>query len=238
MGAMPEGEQVLDVRPGRYNPAAAGFLGAGAEEVFFLEPVRGELDVPYLSQRLADLFSALGLAGSVWDRAARPDKAGGGAETTFGGGRLRFRWEDIANCTLPKESVGLLFSHLVLPSLPDPEKAVAQMARVLKPGGCMAHKLDLRDHFHQFPLQFLCYSDYVWSKILTSRYPHKGYLNRLRMPDWVDLFESCGLEVETQVITRDLEGVRRLRPHLDDHFLQFSNDELAPLTANIYCYKP
>ena len=238
MGALPEGERVLEVRPGRYQPAAAGFLGADAEEVVFLEPDRAGVDLQYLSQRLADLFSALGLAGSVWDRLARPDPEENPRETTFGGGRLRFRWEDIANNTLPAASVGLLFSHQVLQSLPEPEAAVAQMARLLKPGGGMAHRVDLRDHFAQFPLQFLCYSDYVWSRILTSRYPHKGYLNRLRLPEWVDLFEAQGLQVETQVVTRDIALIRRLRPHLDDHFLQFSNDELSPLIANLYCYKP
>lgn len=237
MVAIPFGETVLDLNPGRYNPAAAGFLGAEAGELIFLEPSRHDLDVQYLSQRLADFFSAMGFAGSVWEKASQPDHQAGATETTFGGGRLRFRWEDIIHCTLPKASVGLLFSHLVLQSLPQPEAAVAQLAQLLKPGACMAHRVDLRDHFLQSPLQFLCYSDYVWEKILTSRYPHKGYLNRLRLPEWVDLFQAYGLEVETQVITRDIESVRRLRPHLDDHFLQFSNEELSPLIANIYCYK-
>lgn len=237
MGALPEGERVLDLSPGRYNPAAAGFLDVEAEEVIILEPARGDLDVAYLSQRIADMFSALGLAGSAWSRLARADKEWDAIENSFGGGRLRFRWEDIVDCSLPTASVGLLFSHGVLASLPEPEAAVEQMARVLKPGGCMAHRVDLRDHSPQHPLQFLCYSDYVWSKILTSHYPHKGYLNRLRLPEWAELFDAYGLEVETQVLTRDLELTRRLRPHLDDHFLQFSSEELAPLTADIYCYK-
>jgi SAM-dependent methyltransferase len=237
MNLEPRGETVLELVTDPYNAAAVGLLAAGAGDVLILSESQTEIDRGLLGRRIGDMLGAFGYSDSQWREAGAPDSGARGGCLSFGGGRVRFLPDSAANIDLPNDSAGLIVSENVLQGLPEPEAVVAEMARVLEPGGGMYHKIDLRDHYSQFPLQFLCYSDYVWSHVLTSRQLHKGYLNRLRLPEWVDLFEAYELQVETQVVMRDIELIRRLRPHLDDHFLQFSNEELAPLVAKVYCYK-
>lgn len=231
------GETVLELADDPYNAAAVGFLGTGASDVIVVSESPTEINPDLLGRRIRDMLGAFGYSDAQWREAGAPDPGHRYGGLSFGGGRVRFLPDAAANLDLPNESAGLIMSENVLQGLLEPEAVVAEMARVLEPGGGMYHKIDLRDHYSQFPLQFLCYSDYVWSHVLTSRQLHKGYLNRLRLPEWVDLFEAYDLEVETQVVMRDIELIRRLRPHLDDHFLQFSNEELAPLVAKVYCYK-
>jgi SAM-dependent methyltransferase len=233
----PNGETVLELVSDPYSAAAVGLLGAGANDIILLSESRTDTDRELLGRRIGDMLGAFGYSDSVGRDASLPDRSSIRGSLSFGGGRVRLLPDSPANVDLPNDSVGLVVSENVLQRLPEPEAVVAEMARVLEPGGGMYHKIDLRDHYSQFPLQFLCYSDYVWSHVLNSRQLHTGYLNRLRLPEWVDLFEAYELEVETQVVMRDIELIRRLRPHLDDHFLQFSNDELAPLVAKVYCYK-
>lgn len=231
------GETVLEIGPGRYNPAAVGFLGQGAARIVFVEHARRNLDHGLLQQRIRDLMAAFGYCGSEWLRATALDPAKAEARTSFGQGRIEFRWQSAAATELPDNSVGAVFSNSVLQCLSEPQEVFAELARVLKPGGIMYHMVDLRDHFFRFPLQFLCYSEYMWSHVLTSRYPHKAYLNRLRLPQLRSMFEELGLEVETRALAEDIEVVRRLRPRMHADFQQFTDEELAPMIAGVYCWK-
>ncbi|MEN6644356.1 MAG: methyltransferase domain-containing protein [Armatimonadia bacterium] len=231
------GETVLEIGPGRYNPAAVGFLGQGAARVVFVERARRNLDQGLLQQRIRDLMAAFGYCGAEWQRVAVLDPGETRELATFGGGRIEFRWQSATATGLPDNSVGAIFSHSVLQCLNEPQEVFKELARVLKPGGFMYHMVDLRDHFFRFPLQFLCYSEYMWSHVLTSRYPHKAYLNRLRLPQLQRMFEELGLEVETRALAEDVEAVRRLRPRMHGDFQGFTDDELAPMLAGVYCWK-
>lgn len=236
-GGEVSGEVVLEIGPGRYNPAAVGFLGQGAQQTVFVEYARRNLDCAFLQQRIRDLMAAYGHTGSEWQRVTEPDPEESLARTSFGRGRIEFRWQGAEETGLADDSVAAIFSHAVLQCLNEPLEVFRELARVLKPGGFMYHLVDLRDHFFQFPLQFLCYSEYLWSHVLTSRHPHKAYLNRLRLPQIREMFEGLGLEVETEVFAADVELVRRMRPRLHADFQGFTDEELAPMLAGVYCWK-
>lgn len=231
------GETVLEIGPGRYNPAAVGFLGQGAARIVFVEHARRNLNHDLLQQRIGDLMAAFGYCGAEWERVTELDPGETNERTSFGQSRIEFRWQSAAATGLPDESVGAILSNSVLQCLNEPHEVFAELARVLKPGGCMFHLVDLRDHFFRFPLQFLCYSEYMWSHVLTSRYPHKAYLNRLRLPQLRSMFADLGLEVETRALAEDVELVKRLRPRMHADFQQFTDKELAPMLAGIYCWK-
>jgi SAM-dependent methyltransferase len=164
-----KGQSVLELVSDPYGAAAIGLLGAGASEVMVLSQDQVEIDQELLSRRIGDMLGAFGYSDPQWREVTRPDHGSVGGRISFGGGRVRFLPDSAANMDLPNDSVGLIVSENVLQRLPEPEAVVAEMARVLEPGSGMYHKIDLRDHYSQFPLQFLCYSDYVWSHVLTSR---------------------------------------------------------------------
>lgn len=74
-----------------------------------------------------------------------------------GGGRARVMLGDINQLSLPRESFDLVAIHQVLHYLGDPAKAIAEAARVLRPGGRLLivdfapHELEFlrQDHAHR-----------------------------------------------------------------------------------------
>lgn len=59
-------------------------------------------------------------------------------EHPAGGGRVRFELGDALDLPLPDRSVDAALALLVLTFVPDAERAVAEMARVTRPGGVLA----------------------------------------------------------------------------------------------------
>lgn len=231
------GATILEIGPGRYNPAAVAFLGCGARRVVFAEHVRGDLDPAHLGRRIEELLGACGNGVVDIQRLAAVDPEESPQRTSYGHGSIEFLWRSAADTALPDQSVDAVFSHSVLQCLAEPEAVIAEIARVLRPGGFTSHLVDLRDHFFRYPLQFLCYSDYVWSHVLTSRRPHKAYLNRLRLPELHSLFASHGIHTEALALTEDRELSRRMRPYLHRRFREFSDEELAPQLVEMWGWK-
>jgi hypothetical protein len=74
-----------------------------------------------------------------------------------------------------------------------------ELRRILKPGGACVHSIDLRDMMGQ-SLNHLRFSDRVWDSPWFRR---AGFhTNRLRFPEWVELFERAGFEVEVSELNR------------------------------------
>lgn len=69
-------------------------------------------------------------------------------------GRIEFRSGDAHDLPLEDESVDAVFGHMVLHSLETPERAVAEMARVLRPGGRVV-LVDFLAHDHAWMQQEL-----------------------------------------------------------------------------------
>ncbi|MBD3163391.1 MAG: methyltransferase domain-containing protein [Candidatus Eisenbacteria bacterium] len=93
---------------------------------------------------------------------------------------------------LPSSSIDLAYSCSVLEHVSDPASVYRELARVLREGGLMSHIIDLRDHHRPEPLDFLRYSDRLWS-LMQGR--SAGFTNRLRASDHLRLIREAGFEV-------------------------------------------
>jgi hypothetical protein len=96
------------------------------------------------------------------------------------------------------------------------------MYRVLKRGGLCSHIIDLRDHHHTDPLDFLRYSDPLW-RYMAGR--SAGWTNRLRASDHLEAIESAGLEIASYE-PRKLETIPD-RESLDERFRRKDPSDLA-----------
>src|SRR6185437_9178073 len=72
---------------------------------------------------------------------------------------------------------------------------------------------------------FLKYSEKEWMRISGNRY---GYKNRLRLPEYRELFQSAGWRVAREKATVADAAVAKLRAvSLDPQFAQFSPQDLV-----------
>jgi SAM-dependent methyltransferase len=132
---------------------------------------------------------------------------------------------DVSSEKLPFSggSFDLVYSVATLEHVPAPEGTVAEIARVLAPGGLAVHEIDLKHHGSDDPLRFLELEDEEWRRrathyggevslrtILDGGFAGEIFCNRLRSADWRRLFESAGLAVEQleSVIVLDASAVK------------------------------
>ncbi len=146
----------------------------------------------------------------------------------------------------PGGSFDLVYSVAALEHMPEPEGTVAEIARVLAPGGLAIHEIDLKHHGSEDPLRFLEFSDEEWRRratpygsdlslrtILDGGFSGEVFCNRLRSADWKSLFERAGFAVERvePVIVLDASAVRPER--FADPFRTLPIDELTILTIRV-----
>ena len=112
-------------------------------------------------------------------------------------------------------SVDIHFSTNVLEHVPADVilGILGEAARVLKPGGLLAHRVDLSDHFsHGDPrissINFLRFSESEWSRIAGNRFM---YQNRLRADDYERLLTRAGIQPRVQHEHVDAVALTRLR---------------------------
>ncbi len=86
------------------------------------------------------------------------------------GGRLRYEITDGRHLPLPNDSVNFIYSCSVLEHVKEIGLAYDEMARVLRPGGMMSQMIDLEDHAHPDPYDFLRYGDRLWD-LMQGRSP-------------------------------------------------------------------
>lgn len=112
-----------------------------------------------------------------------------------------------------------IVSRAVLEHIDNAEVALALMARALKIGGMMLHKVDLTDHDMFTPehneLTFLRFPD--WYYALMSR--GSGRPNRVLIDRYRNILDSTGLEY--RILVTKLVGVGKIIPHAEWH-------EIAP----------
>jgi SAM-dependent methyltransferase len=146
----------------------------------------------------------------------------------------------------PEGSFDLVYSVAALEHMPKPAETVAEIARVLRPGGLSVHEIDVKDHGTGDLLDFLTWSDAEYlsraqpygegrslAGILDGSWKGEVFCNRLRLSDWKDIFDRQGfetLEVEPVLMLRR-EYVRRER--FAEPFRSKSDEDLAVLAFRI-----
>ncbi len=101
----------------------------------------------------------------------------------------------------------VVFSVASLEHVDDPSGTIAELGRVLAPGGLAIHEIDLTHHGSADPLKFLQWTDDEWLRrsesygderslegLLDGRWGQEVYCNRLRHRDWLQLFATNSLE--------------------------------------------
>lgn len=150
-------------------------------------------------------------------------------EQSFFQGRVRRALMSACGLSLPDESYDLIFSDAVLEHIDDLEKALAEMRRVLKPGGFMFHKVDFQDHTAEGD-SHLYMSREAW------RAGKRGvYINLLRPGDLYRMVRHAGLSVLELQETKNL-NVRLERVHPD--YLEHGTSDARTISCSMVLQKP
>jgi SAM-dependent methyltransferase len=144
-------------------------------------------------------------------------------------------------CKLPfdDESFDLVLSFAVLEHVTDPEAAVAEMARSLKPGGLSLHTIVTQDHrsFSNIggytPFSFRSYEAEDWDRIAHRRF----YQNRLLPVEWNHLFEESGLAIQKYRVEKRFELNERTIATFHPDFRRFPSSELGEVNCLIVAKK-
>jgi hypothetical protein len=182
-----DGKTVVEVGPGDALGLAPLFLTAGAARYVAVDRFFGDV----WGERAVKLYEALAQI--------RGPHIGGWAERVE---LLHVSVEQAAG-ELPKSDV--LVSFDVIEHLSDLRYAVHNMADMLKPNGIMLHRIDYGPHgvwlASRDYLSFLNVPKWVWTAMGSNR----GYPNRTRHHEFVQLLQEAGLRVFSR-ITRSVDG--------------------------------
>jgi SAM-dependent methyltransferase len=210
-----QGKAVLELGPGESYGVALRFLAAGARHVQAVERVLAWSDPDHQRQ----IYTAIveGLAPAERERAE--------AVLDFSAEAVRFDPAALsvreglpfeqAAADLPDGGFDLIVSRAVVEHIFDTDTAFAEMARLLAPGGVLAHKIDIEDHglftgagLH--PLTFMTIPGPLYRLMIENT----GQPNRKPLPYYRRLMEKLGLDARfyvTNLIGRGAEVV----PHLE-----------------------
>jgi SAM-dependent methyltransferase len=140
---------------------------------------------------------------------------------------------------LDDESVHVIWSRSVLEHVKDYENVIAEMKRVLRPGGCMCHIIDLRDHTTfgngKDWLRFLSHTESLWNMMASNR---TSWSNRLRASEWERAFQSAGFHllnrnVDVLPFHKDFRREKLVLP-----FRDFDEEDLTIAWWRGVCQKP
>jgi SAM-dependent methyltransferase len=221
------GREILEIGPGGNFGLAAVLLGFGARRVVCLDLDRLCFD----SGIPAPLFDELNrrFAGRLESCVERSDD-----RCLLPAERFTYRvGTGIERAPFAAASFDFIFSCACLEHVERPDAALAEMHRLLRPGGRMLHQIDFRDH-RDFarPLEFLRYSPAAWRWICTG-----AHLNRWRPSRFREAFGAAGFRTLFETATGDdVNGDRvpegylsALRPHLHPEFASASEEDLTTL---------
>ena len=109
--------------------------------------------------------------------------------------RTEYRIYDGRSLPFTEASFDILWSWGVLEHIRYPEALAQEMFRVLRPGGVVIARVDLRDHYHLDDEAewnaHLEWSTFWWR---AQKWWRAAYTNRLRLSDWLSVFAEAGFE--------------------------------------------
>jgi SAM-dependent methyltransferase len=132
------------------------------------------------------------------------------------------------------EPVDIVISSSVYEHLDDVEGITRALARLTKPEGIQIHYVDLRDHFFKYPFEMLRFSESTWRRWLNPSSNH----NRYRLWDYRRVFEASFGQVEIEVLSREEEAFRKIRPYLRPEFMSGNLEEDAVGTIQVVALIP
>lgn len=179
-----EGKVVVEIGPGDAVGLAPLFISAGAARYVAVD------------RFLGDVWG--GSANAVYDEIARlrgPFCSGWRERVTL----VRHSIEQSIAGVPPAD---VILSFDVMEHLLELPRAVRNLSSLLKPAGRMIHRIDYGPHgvwlSTQDPLSFLTVPQWLWLAIGSNR----GYPNRVRHRQFVQLLESEGLHVAERITRR------------------------------------
>jgi SAM-dependent methyltransferase len=152
-------------------------------------------------------------------------------------------------------SYDIIASNAVIEEMYDPTPLFQAQDRLLRPGGVMVHKIDLRDYGmftkYDFPaLEFLTVPEWAYRRMAEA----SGQPNRLRVNYYRDLMGRLGytyriyvtwlLGVDHEIVPAkedvrpDVDSIRNIRPRLAAPFRDLSDSDLAILGIYLVARKP
>lgn len=255
--------RVLEIGPGVHLGAPFCFAASGCERVAAADIAPMDRDMRFYRE-LKDLLGVVGGFGwwrynaavnpypalrypQCWDHQSADDILA----------RVEHRSPAPADA-LPFEdgSFDLMYSMNAFEHFPDPRRAVAEIARVLEPGGLTVHEIDMRYHcdmrFHQpqDTLKFLEWTDERWHEVserygegralkgcLAGEWGREVYCNRLRISDYRELFNANGLELLAAEPLEVLAEGEIRRERFVEPFRSMPVQDLSVLVARIVARK-
>ncbi len=222
------GKHVIEVGPGDSLGVALCFLAHGAASVTTLDRFHPDRDQDLVARVHAGMLERLPEKGRGRARAALEAFECGATD-----GPLRCLQRvsiERAARQLPAACADLIVSRAVLEHVYDLDAAWASMNTLLRPGGRMWHKVDLRAHgffdwFH--PLRFLCFGDRAWERIASP----DPTINRARRHVYSDLCARAN--VRTKVLVTHVLGRDEILPHVPDlvRGVHYGEGDVALLAA-------
>jgi SAM-dependent methyltransferase len=148
-------------------------------------------------------------------------RLGAGERAGLAADRIELRLESAAALGIPPNSVDLVVSNSVLEHLPDVDAAIAELARVTRPGGYGIHLVDVVDHrVYQdptlHPLEFLTIAD-------AHGIVHDG--NRLRLHEVGEAFLRHGFVILDTFFGNPID-VAAIRSRLVDPWRRMPDEAL------------
>jgi len=136
--------------------------------------------------------------------------------------------EDVCSMNFEPNSFDLAISFSVLEHVEDPEAAVFEISRCLKPGGISFQTILTQDHrsFSKAadfgPFAYREYGPETWHRIAKNRF----YQNRILPIEWRRMHEQSGLFINKYVVENMFELDRKTFDKFHSDFKSFSKQEL------------
>lgn len=231
-GLTPEtlaGKSMLEIGPGNNLSVSLLFLAAGVGQAVCIDRFRSRREPDQANAAYHSLYDQMSDAErerskDVW-RNGLPQISDDLA------GKLVY----LSDCPveqgvqrLGRERFDLIISRSVLEHVYNLHETIRSMSEMLKPGGQMVHKVDLRSHEEKaqsHPLEFLTHSPRWW-RWMTS---HTGEPNRLRKGAYRKLLQECEFKIKRFDITHSIpqQEVATIRDRLAVPFRNLPEDELT-----------